>query len=194
MSKKITEKEHVKKEKVSYVLKQPQKSIALIGMPGCFKSTVGKILAKQLGLTFCDTDVLYERKYATTISETFETLGEEVFRQRESALLAKAAARSGLLIATGGGVVVRQENIEALKKGCVVVQLCANVYTIFARIRHSKSRPLLQSMTVYAIEELYKGRKDLYTQAAEFKIITDGKMPKVIVDEIIEKVCDLKEG
>ena len=181
-------------EKTIYTLKDPNKSIALIGMPGCFKSTVGKLLAKQLGLVFCDTDALYEKKHGISISETFETLGEEVFRARESVLVARAAQKKGLLISTGGGVVVREENITALKNSCVVIQLYANVYTIFARIRNSKNRPLLKDMTVYAIEELYAGRKDLYARAADFKIITDGKMPKAIAQEIIDIVCVAAEN
>ena len=173
------------REKIDYGI---AKSIALIGMPGTFKSTVGKLLAKKIGFTFCDTDHLYETKYGLSIPATFATVGEEVFRERESIVVHEAASKQKTIIATGGGVVLRQDNVDALKQACTVVQLCAHVYTIFARIRNSNARPLLKDITIEKLSSMYQGRANLYTSAADFKIVTDGKQPKHIVEYILKKL------
>lgn len=164
------------------------KNIALIGMPGTFKSTVGKLLAKKIGFAFCDTDKMVEEKCGMSIPDTFNQLGEEVFRERETIIAYDAAQLKRTVIATGGGIVTRKENIDALKQSCCVIQLCAHVYTIFARIRNSKARPLLQDLTIEKLSAMYKARGHLYAEAADFKVITDGKMPKQIADFIIKKL------
>jgi len=164
------------------------KNIALIGMPGTFKSTVGKLLAKRIGFDFCDTDKMVEQKFDMSIPDTFTQLGEDVFRERETIISYDAAQKKRTVIATGGGIVTRPENIEALKQTSIIVQLCAHVYTIFARIRNSKARPLLQDLTIEKLSGMYQARGHLYTAAADFKVITDGKMPKHIADYIIKKL------
>jgi len=161
-----------------------QKNIALVGMPGCFKSTVGKILAGGLSRAFYDTDALYEQIYGVSIAETFKNDGEAVFRDRESAILAGVCQKRNAVIATGGGVVLRPENIAALKSRCTVVELCANVHTIYNRVKNDASRPLLADMRIETLEKLYAERKELYRSAADFRVDTDDKSPEEIAEEI----------
>ena len=161
------------------------KNIALVGMPGCFKTTVGKILADKLSRTLFDTDALYEQIYGTTISDTFKNEGEAVFRAREAAIIADTCQKENVIIATGGGAVLRAENVAVLKKNCMVIELCASVHTIFERVKSDASRPLLADMRIETIEQLYRRREHLYRSAADFRVETDEKSPEEIAGEII---------
>jgi len=160
-------------------------NIALVGMPGCFKTTVGKILADKFCRAFYDTDVLYELVYGETISDTFKTEGEAVFRNREAVIIADVCQKETAVIATGGGAVLRDENIVALKSSCVVIELCASVHTIYNRVKIDTSRPLLADMRIETIEQLYKVRTPLYRAIADFRVETDEKSPEKVADEII---------
>ena len=163
---------------------QNPNNIILVGMPGCFKSTVGKILAGRLSLAFLDTDALYEKKYGVSIAETFKTKGESVFRECEASIVAEACRQKGAVIATGGGVVLRGENIAALKSGGVVMELCADAHTIFSRVKSDASRPLLADMRIETVEKLYAERAELYKSAADFRVNTANKSPEKIAEEI----------
>ncbi|MEG0441932.1 MAG: shikimate kinase, partial [Oscillospiraceae bacterium] len=92
------------------------KNIVLIGMPGSGKSVVGALLSRQLSRPFIDLDTLIEETASLTVSEIFEQWGEEAFRDLESALAVQTAQESGVVIATGGGVILREENMKALQK------------------------------------------------------------------------------
>jgi len=167
-----------------------KRNISLIGMPGCFKSTVGKLLAKKLGWQFLDVDDLYEIEYGESIADTFANSGEIEFRKRETAVLEKAVLVSNAVIATGGGAVLDRKNRNILKESTTVIYLSAHVYTLFNRVKNSKNRPLLSEMTVQKIQELFNSRKELYENLYDLKITTDYKHPKQIVTEIICKVCN----
>ncbi|MCL2797197.1 MAG: shikimate kinase [Firmicutes bacterium] len=164
------------------------KNIALVGMPGCYKTTVGKILADSLCRAFYDTDIIYEEIYGVTISDTFKSEGEAVFRDREAAIIADVCKKEGAVIATGGGAVLRPENIAALRGSCVVIELCASVHTIFERVKSDTSRPLLADMRIQTIEQLYKARENLYRSAADYRVETDKKSPAEIAEEIMSEV------
>jgi len=168
------------------------KNIALIGMPGTFKTTVGKILAKASGFDFYDTDAMIVKKFGQSIPEIFEKHGEEAFRERETIISYDAAQKRNAIIATGGGIVVRQENIDALKQSSVIIQLCAHVYTIFARIRNSKTRPLLANLTIEKLSSMFQARGHLYSAAADIKVTTDGKLPRHIAEFIVKKLNENK--
>ena len=166
------------------------KSIALVGMPGCFKSTVGKILAEKLSRTFYDSDALYCEIHAVSIGETFKSEGEAVFRAREAVIIAAVSQKENAVIATGGGAVLRQDNTAALKANCVVIELCASVPIIFERIKNDVSRPLLADMRIETVEKLYAARKEQYGSAADFRVDTEHKKPDEIANEII-RLCKL---
>lgn len=120
------------------------RNLALVGFMGSGKSTVGRIVARDLGLSFMDTDEAIERRSGCRISEIFEKEGEEAFRRREREVVAELVDQVGLVIATGGGLVCRPGNMELLKSGALVVCLWAAPETIWERVRAQNHRPLLQ--------------------------------------------------
>jgi len=167
------------------------KNIAIVGMPGCFKSTVGKVLSKTLEqMSFLDTDYFYEKKFGITIPQTFETLGEDIFRQRETEVITEAVLTPRMIIATGGGSVLKEANRKILRDNCVVVELAASVSTIFSRIKNSDRRPLLKQLSLEALTDLYNSREQLYKETAHIRIFTDNKHPRYIARELLAKICD----
>jgi shikimate kinase len=117
-------------------------NLALIGMPGCGKSTVGRHLARHLGLRFVDADTELEARIGMPIRAYFELHGEPAFRDEEEAVIEGLSHGQGLLIATGGGVVLRQANREALHARCKVFYMRATPEELFRRLRHDTHRPL----------------------------------------------------
>jgi shikimate kinase len=145
--------------------------IALIGMPGCGKSTVGRHLARQIGLEFVDCDVEIESRIGMPIREYFALHGEEAFRDIEQDLLEELSGRAGLLLATGGGAVLRPSNRDALHSRCHVFYLRNSPEELFRRLRHDTQRPLLQVTDPLArLRELYRERDPLYRRTAHFVI------------------------
>ncbi|MBI4715349.1 MAG: shikimate kinase [Nitrospirae bacterium] len=130
------------------------------------KTEVGKRMAEQLGYRFVDTDRLIEEKAGRSISEIFGADGEPFFRDLESGVVAEAAALSGAVISTGGGVVTRPENLRRLKAGGFVVCLQADPEIIFQRISAGSHRPLVQvADPLSEIRRLLEERKSGYHQA-----------------------------
>ncbi|MGE4180845.1 MAG: shikimate kinase [Limisphaerales bacterium] len=111
---------------------------------GSGKSTVGRWVARELGLSFVDTDEVIERRSGCRIAEIFEKEGEKAFRERERELVGELVEQSDLVIATGGGLVCQPGNLELLKSGALVVCLWAAPETIWERVRTQSHRPLLQ--------------------------------------------------
>jgi len=163
------------------------KNIALVGMPGSSKTTTGKMLAEKLNREFIDTDIVYEEKYGETIAATFAEYGEEVFRKRETEVLKACMQRTMAIIATGGGIVLKQENRNILKEG-QVIWLQASLDTIFERVKNDTTRPLLEGLKKERITQLYQERKELYAEAADIVIATDGKITEQIADEIYKNL------
>ena len=120
-------------------------NLFLVGLPGAGKSTLGRQLARRLGKTFVDADAELERKLGVTIPTIFEIEGEASFRDREEAALAELAALTNIVLATGGGVVIRPANRERLKANGTVVYLHAPPATLYERTRRSRHRPLLNT-------------------------------------------------
>ena len=157
------------------------KNIVLIGMPGSGKTTIGKILAAKLSRNFCDADHLLEKWEGTTIKELF-AVSEENFRDAETRTIKKLAAARDLVIATGGGVVKRPENMELLKANGTIIFIDRSPELICADVDVA-SRPLLAAGR-QRIFELYKERFGLYQKYKDFVVVNKGE-PETVANEII---------
>lgn len=160
-------------------------NLILCGMMGCGKTTVGKLLASDR--TWLDTDTLIEEKHGK-ISDIFAKHGEAHFRALERALVRELCERDGLVLSTGGGLVLDSENVKLLKKKGLIVFLQAEKQTLFARLQADTSRPLLQAGSLsQRLDELLATRTPLYLQAADVVVNVDKKSPQEIAEEIIKK-------
>lgn len=164
----------------------PRASIFLVGMMGSGKSTVGRRLAAALGMEFVDADKEIETRCGVPISTIFELEGEDGFRRREAALIDELTRRPGLVLATGGGAVLLDENRQHLRERGIVVYLKASVPDLWQRLRHDKVRPLLRAPDPRRrISELLEARDPLY-QACAHLTVTTGRQPvERVVAEIV---------
>ncbi len=158
-------------------------NIVLTGFMGVGKSTVGKILSKNLGMMFLDTDDEIEKRFGMTVHEIFEKHGEEKFRQSEAALAAELSEKSGLVIATGGGMVKSEQNIKNLRRNAVVVNLFCGVDKILSNIKDTSTRPLIHGKTREQVAELIESRTAYYRNA-DIRIATDLMSPAEVADAI----------
>ena len=142
------------------------KNIAIIGMPGCGKTSVGKALAKKLGRTFVETDDLIPQRAGKSIPDLFREDGEEAFRKIETEVLSDCAKQSGVVLATGGGVVTRPENLPLLRQNSVIVFLRRELQAL-----PLDGRPLSQK---YGIQQLAKERLPLYRAWCDWEIESTG--------------------
>jgi len=144
--------------------------ISLVGMPGGGKSTVGKQLARQIGVPFVDSDQEIELRIGGSVKEFFEQHGEEAFRDLETDTIADLIARPGnQVLATGGGAVLRERNRELLHNGSTVLYLRSTPEDLFRRLRHDTTRPLLQVKDPLAkLRELHQQRDPLYRRCAHY--------------------------
>ncbi|AOH39480.1 shikimate kinase [Dialister pneumosintes] len=161
------------------------KNIFLIGMPGAGKSMIGKILSENLFLPFYDADIYLESSIGKSISSLF-IQGEDIFRDIETEILKKLVLKKAI-IATGGGVIVRKENRELLKKEGFVFFIDRKIEDIKKDIQ-KEYRPLLRKGV--SLESLYEERFPLYKEVADFHILNKGRISEVI-DEIQEKIKQL---
>ncbi|WP_418316777.1 shikimate kinase [Piscinibacter sakaiensis] len=160
--------------------------IALVGMPGGGKSTVGRQLARRLRWDFADTDDLIERRIGTSIRQFFEQQGEDAFRDVEQSVIADAVAQRSGVLATGGGAVLRAANRDALRDGCTVVYLRSAPEELFRRLRHDMNRPLLQvANPLGRLRDLHAQRGPLYERTAHFIIETGRPSIHTLVNMIL---------
>jgi len=166
-------------------------NIVLIGYRGTGKSTVGRLLAQRLGWTFLDADEELERRAGRTIREIFATGGEPAFRDLESAILTDLLAQDGLVLALGGGAVLRDGNRRVIRSpGNRVVWLQAGAETLFQRIcadpTTAERRPLLTAAGgTDEIVRLLAVREHFYRECAEFLVDTEGKEADEVAAEIV---------
>jgi shikimate kinase len=147
--------------------------VALVGMPGSGKSTVGRHLARHLGLRLADSDHVIEQRIGMPIRTYFEDHGEGPFRDIEQRVIAELCAGDGVVLATGGGAVLREANRRALREGCHVFYLRSTPEDLFRRLRHDTHRPLLQvGDPLRRLRELFRERDPLYRQTAHYVIET----------------------
>lgn len=170
------------------------KNIVLIGFMGTGKSSVGKVLAEKLGVKFVDVDEVIEKTTGMKISEIFSKFGESRFRDIETEIIKLITKKKGQVIATGGGVVLRDENMKQLKESGVIFCLKASENVIFERVKGTQNRPLLQvENPKQTIRELLQKRMPLY-EKANFCINTEGLTPEEVADKIIEEYKRLNNG
>ena len=162
---------------------------------GAGKSTIGRILADTLNLDFKDSDHLIEERTGADIPWIFDMEGEEGFRNRETAMLEELLELNNVVIATGGGVVMREHNRNLLKKNGGVVYLTADIDLLVARTARDKKRPLLQvEDRRQQVVDLFNLRDPLYREVATWVVKTDKRNPKLVADEIVRLVTKDMEG
>jgi len=163
------------------------KNIFLIGFMGAGKSTIAKNLQKALNMKVVEMDARIVEEQGMTINDIFAKYGESHFRDIESQLILTLGDEGNTIVSCGGGVVVRPENTEYMKKNGTVVFLSAKPETIYERVKDSTDRPILNgNMNVEYIAGLMEKRRALYEAAADIRIETDGKDTEVICKEIIK--------
>jgi shikimate kinase len=165
------------------------RSIALIGLSGTGKSSVGRLLAERLGWPLLDTDALIVQSAGRTIAQIFAAEGEARFRDMEAAALVQALEGPPAVVATGGGIVLRPENRTLLHQRALVVWLDAPTTVLVARLQvHDEQRPLLQGDAVARLEALRAARAALYAEVAELQIETDARTIEAICGEVIQSI------
>ncbi|MBI4432818.1 MAG: shikimate kinase [Candidatus Omnitrophica bacterium] len=165
-----------------------KKNIVLIGFMGTGKTSVGKILARELKRPLIDIDHRIEETEKRKIAAIFEKEGEAYFRAIEKKAVTEAAAREGIVITTGGGVVLDPDNMAALKKNGTVIALMATPETIVQRVKDSAHRPLLKGEDLPGrVNDLLEKRKAQYAQA-DLKMDTDGQTPHQVAVRILKEL------
>lgn len=167
-------------------------NIFLIGFMGAGKSTIARCLQQHFGMQLIEMDEQIEAEQKMKIPEIFAQKGEAYFRSLETALLVDLCGKEHMVVSCGGGVPMRPENVEVMKKSGQIVYLSAAPETIYQRVCSSHNRPLLEgNMNVPYIEELLQARLPKYLEAADVTVRTDGKTAAEISREIV-KTCGLK--
>jgi shikimate kinase len=169
------------------------KSIVLIGMMGAGKSSVGRCLQRRIDLDRFDTDEIIASKFELSIPEIFATHGEQRFRDAETEALRDLVASEAVIVVTGGGIVLREENVDLLKEMGTVVWLDAKEETLFERASRRGNRPLLQTENPRAtLSEMLRVRMPLYTKAADLRVdttkLTHDEIADIILDEIEKRI------
>ena len=166
---------------------QPAGNIVLVGPMGAGKSAVGRLLARTLGMDFVDSDDEIEARTGVDIPFIFEKEGEAGFRDRETRVLEDMVGRSGIVLATGGGAVMRPENRTALAGCGLVVYLQTSVDQQLSRTSRGRHRPLLDTDDPRAVlESLMQKRHPLYEELADFVVDTNGRK----VPSVVQEICD----
>lgn len=156
---------------------------------GVGKTTVGRGLARLASMDFIDCDVELERRTGVSVTTIFEIEGEEGFRRRESDLLREITALTGMVIATGGGVVTGEENRALIRSAGLVIYLTAPVRRLLRRTRNSRNRPLLDTSDREAtMNELMRVRDPLYRAVADLVITVDDRSPQHLAHRILEAI------
>lgn len=172
-----------KSEKGLISKEEPFNNIVLIGMPGCGKTTIGKIIAEKLNRKFIDIDEYIERTNNATIPEIFKN-GEEYFRKLESKAVEELSRETNAVLATGGGVIKKQENIEKLAENGLIIFVDRPVDQIVSDVEIQK-RPLLKD-GVKVVYKLFNERYDLYIQSSHLQVYNSGTL-----HEIVDKISDI---
>ena len=168
-----------------------QGNIFLVGLMGAGKTSVGRLLAKQFGKTFYDCDQEIELRTGVKIPVIFEIEGEDGFRAREATVLRELAGLHDIVLATGGGAVLREENRRLLAQSGTVVYLRASLEDLWQRTRHDRNRPLLQTADPRAkLEQLFNQRDPLYREVATLVIDTGNQSLRSLAHRLEQHLCE----
>ena len=161
---------------------------------GAGKTTVGKLLAKQLGKTFIDSDEEIQRRTGVTIPHIFDVEGEAGFRTRESGVIQELLKQDNIVLATGGGAIISPQNRAMMKQNGLVVYLKSSVHDLWQRTRHDHNRPLLQTENPRArLQDLHDQRDPLYMEAADVIIHTGKQSVQILLERLQKKLEELKQ-
>jgi shikimate kinase len=167
-------------------------NLFLVGLMGAGKTTVGKLLAKHLGKRFVDADQEIEQRTGVKISVIFELEGEAGFRDREQAVIGDLSECEGIVLATGGGAILREANRRSLRNRGTVIYLRATVDDLWRRTRNDKNRPLLQTENPRArLQELLIQRDPLYCETAHLIIDTGEQNVQKLVRQLEQQLSQL---
>jgi shikimate kinase len=163
--------------------------LALVGMPGSGKTTIGRGLALKLGLSFVDSDQEIELKTGATISTIFELEGEIGFRKREAFFIDEISQRSSIVLSTGGGAILAAGTRQLLHERMVVIYLDAKVDDLVRRTRHDKSRPLLQTPDLKSrLTQLAADRDGLYRETAHIIVETSRQSSANLISSLLDRL------
>ena len=164
-------------------------NIFIVGPMGSGKSTVGKILSDELFLNFFDTDEEIENRTGASIDWIFDLEGEEGFRKRESGVLEEMVQKNSVVLSTGGGIILSENNRELLSSRGTVFYLATPISVQVERTAKDKDRPLLKNGDPGQIlKELHEKRKNLYESVSDYIVETEDKSSKEVASEIINLV------
>jgi len=164
-------------------------NLILVGLMGCGKTTMGKALARQLGKAFVDSDEEIQKRTGVTITHIFDVEGEAGFRQREMAVIGDLVARENMVLATGGGAVLAEQNRELLQQNGIVIYLKAGVHDLWQRTRYDRNRPLLQTANPHAkLTELFQQRDPLYQQVSDIVVHSGKQSAHALMLQLVDEI------
>ena len=164
-------------------------NIFLIGPMGAGKTTMGRQLARRLKMEFYDSDRVIEERTGADIPLIFDKEGEEGFRKREEAVIDELTQKDNIILATGGGAILRPSNRQHLKERSTVIYLHSDISNLIERVRHDKNRPLLQTQDPEAkLRELMEIREPLYRETADITINTGEKSIRTVINVILDRL------
>lgn len=168
------------------------KNIVLIGFMGTGKSAVGRRLAQLTHRPLIDVDRVIEQQEAATITELFEQVGEARFREMETETIKRLSKLRGVILSTGGGAPLREENVRLLRQNGVIVRLAARPETIIQRVQPLQSRPLLAGTDdpLAKVREMLAARDPYYERAADFTVWTDDSATKETAGAILRAIFE----
>jgi len=163
-------------------------NVFLIGPMGAGKTTIGRLLAEELHKEFFDSDQMIEERAGADVSWIFDVEGEEGFRDRERKVIRELTALDNIVLATGGGAILAEQNRKHLRKGGTVVYLMATISQQVERTRRDQKRPLLRNTPDprAKLTELMDKRDPLYREVADVVVMTSRRSPRAVCNEIIE--------
>ncbi|GAB2780181.1 shikimate kinase AroK [Halomonas shantousis] len=169
-------------------------NLFLIGPMGAGKSTIGRLLAAELQREFLDSDHEIEARCGANIPWIFDVEGEEGFRCRESAILQELSQREGIVLSSGGGAILREENRQVMRERGTVIYLATTIEQQLKRTARDQNRPLLRNVDREKIlREMFAKRDPLYRATADLIVRTDRRSPRAVVGEIIRRVKRLTD-
>ena len=164
-------------------------NIFIVGPMGSGKSTVGKIISDELFMNFFDTDEEIETRTGASIDWIFDLEGEEGFRKRESAILTEMVEKNSIVLSTGGGIILSEENRELLSSRGTVFYLATPIYVQIERTAKDKDRPLLKDGDPKEIlTKLHNNRQKLYESVADHIVDTENKSSHEVASEIVKLI------